>query len=659
MNPQEIFLKILKISLSASVVACLVMLLRLVFRKAPRGLVCALWLLVAVRLLIPNLLPESRVSVLPEAVSSGSAVSKVADSYPEDIVIIKSDDPSFMKIVEQREAIPKRDANGQSYVLVTQETYKSPKTFGETWLPILTAIWAAGALLMLLYMAWTYFKVWQRSRLSVRFEDRVRFCDEPGTPFVFGLFSPRIFVPSTLSDEALACVLAHERAHVARRDPFWKLLGFLLLCFHWFNPVLWLSYILLCRDIEKACDERAIRGQSWDYRKTYTSALLTLSAPKHWISACPVAFGEVGVKERVKAALRYKKPGKWIVVAMAAVSLIAAGCALTDPKGTTNIDPNEETTGDNHPEATTEESIKGKYPRYRIYAREGDAAGDGWITTFYYENWKDRGNRSAAETIDYGYRICNVRHWDQDPVVIYVSHGNSGQIGIKSAQYRDAGYSDDPAGLERDLTLIAGLLQPGTEPETLLALDPATIDFEVLDKDQFFRLMRTAITADIREPERQRSFDNFYDENYYQEKIFLNGYAFRICLLWGWGFMDEVFIDVAIGDQNRYELLSDLVEQGTATAGQQEAYAMLQQISNALKGKEYQPNYGAEAYKDTILGGIDFSRLYDMTNYMMDNIFVENYDLPFIEGTPESAAWIEWTGEQETMETLTEKEENH
>ena len=639
MNFQNLFLQLLKVSLSASIVAGLVMLLRLCFRKAPRGLVCALWLLVAVRLLIPNL-PESKVSVLPEAVSSGSAVTKVVNTVPEGVEIIRSDDPSFMEIVERRDAIPKRDSSGQSYVIVSRENYKAPKTLGEIWLPVLTKIWQAGAVLMLLYMAWTYFKVWQKSRLSVHQEDNIYFCDEPGTPFVFGLFRPRIYVPSDLSDEALTCVLAHEQAHIARRDPFWKLLGFLLLCLHWFNPVLWFSYVLLCRDIEKACDERAFRGQTISYRKVYSSALLALSAPKHWISACPVAFGEVGVKERVKAALRYKKPAKWIVAAMVAVSVIAAGCVLTNPKGTTNTDQPKTSATENHSQETTEESIKGKYNRYQIYAREGDAAGDGWITTFEYEDAKDRSEAPDSDSYPrYDYTICNVRYWDNDPVLIYMRPPH--QTGIKSGQYRNAGYVSDAGALERDLDKIAGILKTGTKPEELLALDPASIEFEALDKDQFFRLMRTALTEDIREPDRQRSFDGLYDENYYREMVFLEGYIFRVSLLWGWGFMDEVFIDVAIGNENDYVLLSDLVEQGKATAEQQEAYALMRQTAESLKGREFEPNYGAEAYKDTVIGTIDFGRLYDMMNYLMDNIWPEDYDLPKPNVEPQSMAWTD------------------
>ena len=634
MNLQNLFLQLLKISLSASVVAGLVMLLRLCFRKAPRGLVCALWLLVAVRLLIPNLLPESKVSVMPEAVSSGSAVTRVVNTVPEGVAIIRNDDPSFMEIVERQDAIPKRDSSGQSYVMVSRESYKTPKTLGETWLPLLSKVWLAGAVLMLLYMAWTYFKVWQKSRLSVHQEDNIYFCDEPGTPFVFGLFRPRIYVPSDLSDEALACVLAHERAHIARKDSLWKLFGFLLLSLHWFNPVLWFSYVLLCRDIEKACDERAIRGQSISYRKVYSSALLALSAPKHWISACPVAFGEVGIKERVNAALRYRKPAKWIVATMAAVSLIAAGCALTNPQGTTEK---------SSAVIASTESIKGKYNRYQIYAREGDAAGNGWITTFVYEDFKDRSKAPKDFSVHYDYKICNMRYWDDDPVII--SMGSPYQKGSKSFQFRDSGFSDDNAALGRDLDKIQSLLKAGTEPETLLAMDPASVTFEVLDKDQFFRLMRTALTADIREPDRQRSFDGLYAENYYREKVFLDDYIFRVSLLWGWGFMDEVFIDVAIGNENDYVLLSDLVEQGKATAEQQEAYALMRQIAESLKGREFEPNYGAEAYKDTVIGTIDFSRLYDMMNYLMENIWADDYQLPFYEGPAESLEWVEWTGD--------------
>lgn len=625
MNLQEIFLQVLKISLSASVAAGLVMLLRFCFRKAPRGLVCALWLLVAVRLLIWQL-PESKVSVIPEAVSSGSSVTRLAESIPDELTRIDSDDKEFMEIVERREVMPQRDDSGQSYVLVTKDALTAPKTLGEKYLPVLSTVWAAGAVGMLLYMMGSYLLVWRRSRLSVHLEGNVWFCDEPGTPFVFGLLRPRIYIPSALSDENQACVLAHEKAHIARKDPLWKLLGFLLLSLHWFNPVLWISYVLLGRDIEKACDERAIRGQSPEYRKAYSSALLALSAPKHWISACPTAFGEVGIRERVKAALRYKKPSAGIVTVMVIVSLFAAGCALTNPSETT---------------VPTGEAFTGVKNRYRIAAREGDPAGDGWVFSFVYEDFKAYLSSDAKPY--YTFRIDNIRHWNDSPVkAVSLSPY---QTGI-SDSYQDAGYTENTEGLERDLAVIESLLKAGTKPEDLLSLDPSAVEFEVLDKDQFFRLMRTALTATPRWPTRQRSFDGpFYGADFFREREFLDGYVFRFALLECWGFMDEVFIDVAYGSADNFVLLSDLVEEGKATPDQQEAYALLRQISESLKGREFEPNYNAESYRNKVIGEIDFGRLYDMTNDLMNNIWPEDYYLPRQDSPGESMPEIEWTGD--------------
>ena len=628
MNLQEVFLQILKISISASFAALIVMALHLIFRKAPRGLICALWLLVAIRLLIWQL-PASKVSVVPEAVSSGSAITHLAQSVPEEVVRIESDDPVFMEIIERRDTALRRDSDGQAYVLVTKDSLTASKTLGDRFLPILSLIWAGGLLLMLLYMAFSYFKVWQKSRLSVHREGNVWYCDEPGSPFVFGLLRSRIYIPSDLSGEAEACVLAHERAHIARKDPFWKLLGFLLLSLHWFNPILWISYGLLCRDIEKACDERAIRGESLEYRKSYSSSLLALSAPKHWISACPMAFGEVGIKERVRAALRYKKPAVWTVVIMVIISLFAAGCALTNP-----------------PEATTEfteRAFTGPKIRYQIAAREGDPAGDGWVFSFVYEDFKAYLSSDAKPY--YTFRIDNLRHWDDSPAhAVSLSPYQFSSVGPHD--YRDIGFAENTEGLERDLALIESLLKPGTKPEDLLSLDPSAVEFEVLDKDQFFRLMRAALTATPRWPTRQRSFDGpFYGADFFREREFLDGYVFRFALLECWGFMDEVFIDVAYGSADDFVLLSDLVEEGKATPEQQEAYALLRQIAESLKGREFEPNYNSESYKDKVIGEIDFGRLYDMTNDLMNIMWPEDYYLPREDVPGESMPLVEWTGE--------------
>ena len=334
MHLNALFLSVLSVTLSASFVALLVMALRLLFRKAPRGMVCALWLLLALRLLVWQL-PTSQVSVVPEALSSGSVVSKLEEVYPGPLTQTAENVAALRESGRQAEAPVISEAPGQAAPATQPNPPTAAKPLGEQLLSILPFLWAGGVVLMFLFMVGSYGRIWKKSRLSVRQEGNVYHCDEPGTPFVFGLIRPRIYIPSDLSAEARACVLAHERAHIARKDPLWKLLAYLLLCLHWFNPILWLSFVMLCRDMERACDERAIKDKSLDYRKAYSAALLSLSAPKSWISACPLAFGEVGIKERVTAALHYKKPAVRTVAALVLVALLAAGCTLTNPTAST------------------------------------------------------------------------------------------------------------------------------------------------------------------------------------------------------------------------------------------------------------------------------------------------------------------------------------
>ena len=266
------------------------------------------------------------------------------------------------------------------------------------------------------------------------------------------------------------------------------------------------------------------------------------------------------------------------------------------------------------------------------------------MVSFIYEDYMDRS--IWDRTPIYSFEINNIRHWDDDPVQIGTGQSNS-QEGIMSRQYKNSGFSENIEGLERDLAVITSILvKEGTLPEDLLALDPASVEFEVLDKDQFFRLMRAALTATPRWPERQRSFDGpFYGADYFRERSFLDGYVFRFAMLECWGFMDEVFIDVAYGDADNFVLLSDLVEEGKATAEQQEAYALLRQISESLKGREFEPNYNSESYKDKVIGEIDFGRLYDMTNDLMNIMWPTDYYLPRQDVPGESMPVIEWTGE--------------
>ena len=302
---RRVFPTVLRMSLSAGVLALVVLALRFALGRAPKWVRCLLWALVAVRLLCP-VLPSSRVSLMPREELQTGVVDTVL--------------PTVELQTPSDHAINQNNAGANVPVSHTAQ----PRQY----LPLL---WAAGAAVMLLYAAASYLRLRRRVRVSVPLDERVLLCDEIDTPFILGVLRPRIYLPSGLVEPQRAHVLAHERAHLARRDHWWKPLGFVLLAVHWFNPVLWLTYVLLCRDIELACDERVIRNLDRARIADYSQALLACGAARARIAACPLAFGEVGVKQRVKNVLNYRKPAFWIVCA-AIVACIAAGiCFLTNP----------------------------------------------------------------------------------------------------------------------------------------------------------------------------------------------------------------------------------------------------------------------------------------------------------------------------------------
>ena len=199
------------------------------------------------------------------------------------------------------------------------------------WTEIAGWVWLIGLGAMLLYALVSYLRLRRRVSVSLPIQDHIYLCDAISSPFILGVVKPHIYLPSGLDEVQRQNVLSHERAHLARRDHWWKPLGFALLAVYWFNPVLWLAYALLCRDIELACDERVIRTMDESAVKTYSTVLLACSMLRKAAITCPLAFGEVGVKERVKNALHYKKPAFWVVAASVAVCVVVAVCFLTNP----------------------------------------------------------------------------------------------------------------------------------------------------------------------------------------------------------------------------------------------------------------------------------------------------------------------------------------
>ena len=308
-----VFLKLLNLSISASWLVLAVLVLRLVSKRSPKWMNVLLWGIVALRLVLPFSI-ESALSLIPsaETVSPVAVQSAPAPTITSGVSVI--DNAVNPSLSEHFAAVPTASVN-PLYV----------------WTEIAGWVWLIGLGAMLLYALASYLRLRRRVSVSLPIQDNIYLCDAISSPFILGVVKPHIYLPSGLDEVQRQNVLSHERAHLVRRDHWWKPLGFALLAVYWFNPALWLAYTLLCRDIELACDERVIRTMDESAVKTYSTVLLACSMPRKAVITCPLAFGEVGVKERVKNALHYKKPAFWVVAASVAVCVVVAVCFLTNP----------------------------------------------------------------------------------------------------------------------------------------------------------------------------------------------------------------------------------------------------------------------------------------------------------------------------------------
>lgn len=309
----ELFLEIVNRSIAASWIVIAVLILRFCLKKAPKWVNVLLWGIVAVRLIFPFSI-ESALSLIPSAETvSPSIMMETAPSVQTGV-------PALDQVINPVIDHSLSPAPGAS---------ANPL---QIWIPVLTVIWLLGVAALFLYSAVSYRRLRRRVCEAVILRDNIYQSENVCSPFVLGIIRPKIYLPYHMDKREMDHVIAHEQTHIRRRDHWWKPLGFLLLTVHWFNPLLWLGYILLCRDIELACDEKVIREMGSEQRADYTQALVSCSVSRRSIAACPLAFGEVGIKERVKSVMNYKKPAFWIVLASVVVCAVAAVCFLTDPK---------------------------------------------------------------------------------------------------------------------------------------------------------------------------------------------------------------------------------------------------------------------------------------------------------------------------------------
>lgn len=309
----ELFLNIFNTGIMAGWLVLAVVATRILLKKAPAWVKCALWVIVALRLVWPFEI-ESILSLIPSTQTLPPA--ELYNYAPQVHTGISFANTAINPVFTQ--VFASEPANSVNPLQVA--------------VAIASVIWVIGMVAMVLYAAISYLRLRRRVRVSMPVGENVYLCDHISSPFILGVFRPRIYLPSDLPQEKWESILAHERAHLARRDHWWKLLGFVLLTVFWFHPLLWLAYILLCRDVELACDEKVIASLSTEEKQAYSEVLLECSVPKRWVTACPLAFGETGVKQRIKAVLHYKKPALWIIIAALIVGSVLAMCFLTEPK---------------------------------------------------------------------------------------------------------------------------------------------------------------------------------------------------------------------------------------------------------------------------------------------------------------------------------------
>ena len=313
----DIFLKLLNMSITASWLILAVLGIRLLFRKIPKWITCLLWGVVAIRLIFP-LSIESAFSLQLSAEPIRTSTMVEGELIP------------YVPSVDSNIGVVENTVNP---LLAEAFAYQETESVAplQVFIGIAGSVWLSGMVVLLIFALVSMIKLRLRVREAVRYKENIYICDAVKSPFILGIIKPRIYLSSALSEEEMDYIIAHERAHLKRKDHLWKPFGYLLLCIYWFNPLCWIAYIMLCKDIELACDEKVIKDMSFGDKKEYSRVLLFCATQRHLVMACPLAFGEVGVKERVKTVLNYKKPTFWITIAAIVVCAIVAICFLTNP----------------------------------------------------------------------------------------------------------------------------------------------------------------------------------------------------------------------------------------------------------------------------------------------------------------------------------------
>lgn len=350
----NIFITILNNALVASWIILAVIILRFlfkkIFKKVPKWINCLLWGLAGVKLLLPFSI-ESIFSLIPSAkpVPENIEYAQIPQ-IDSGITVVNT---IINPVLENNFAAEEFSSVNPMQVVIGISSY----------------VWIAGFIGLLIYAFVSYLLLKSKVKNAQGTDKRIYKCDMLESPFILGVFNPKIYIPDTLDDDAYLCVIEHEKAHIKRGDFVWKPLGFLILSVYWFNPLCWVGYIMLCKDIEYACDEKVTKDKDKDWKARYCQALLNCSSQRKMVSACPVAFGEVSVKDRIKSVINYKKPAFWIVAVSIIVCAIVGVFFLTNPKSDKHESENE---GTNFANLKTEDGRETVY--FGSYEQDNDSS---------------------------------------------------------------------------------------------------------------------------------------------------------------------------------------------------------------------------------------------------------------------------------------------
>lgn len=328
----KLFLTLLNIGIKAGWLILAVLLLRVILRKAPRWTVCLLWGVVALRLVFPFPI-ESVFSLIPSAQTVPMEIERM--EKPEVYTGIGFVDEHVNPVITSQMAPEVEESVNPMQIII--------------WVAAL--VWIVGIVLFQTYTLVSYMELRRKVRISIPFRSsrqqlprqlewgenlkiyrKIYVCDQMKSPFILGILNPKIYLPAGMDEAAYENIIQHEATHLKRGDQFWKPLGYLLMSVYWFQPLSWVAYVFFCKDMELACDERATMGMQKSEKASYCQTLLACSTNRQILAACPVAFGEVGVKERVKHVLNYKKPAFGIVLVACVVCIVTVVCFLTNPK---------------------------------------------------------------------------------------------------------------------------------------------------------------------------------------------------------------------------------------------------------------------------------------------------------------------------------------